>query len=178
MLQNLGIHFKIPTSHVGLGDFVSCFRIYVVPVLFLHSPTTRKNLLPYTKALLGCIIAFSVAPGWYSTKCPVLFPLFIISLLAMGQIQTQKLPDLSSFLHSGCAGVPACHWGTIRRLLLGCRIQNVTRYKAKQLRTTCLHVSYMISIFSTNTCNHNIFWISSLQECLCILAFIPGQNKN
>lgn len=47
-----------------------------------------------------------------------------------------------------------------------------------ELRTKCLHISYTISIFSTNTCNHNIFWISSLQECLCILAFIPGQNKN
>lgn len=32
--------------------------------------------------------------------------------------------------------------------------------------------------FSTSTCNRNIFWISSLQECLYILASLPGRNKN
>lgn len=112
---------------------VSTFMFFLC-YFYIHPQHTHnmQNLVSYTKALLGCTIAFSVAPGRYSTKCPVLFPLFIMSLLAMGQIRTRKLPDLGSFWHTGCPSVHACHWGTVRRLLLGCCIQNGMSYKAKQ----------------------------------------------
>lgn len=129
-----GNSFQNPNLSCWAGEFCFLFPHLCFSCVFSTFTHNMQNLVSYTKALLGCTTAFSVAPGWYSTKCPVLFPLFIMSLLAMGQIQTRKLPDLGSFFYSGCPSVHACHWGTIRRLLLGCRIQNGMSYKAKQSR--------------------------------------------
>lgn len=121
----------------------------------------KQSLVSYTNALLGRSRALFAAPKYYSMQHPILFSLLISSPLAVGQ--------------NRCPSICSCHRGVIRWLLLGRCVENRMLYKRAQNEMPPCKLQYF---FSTSTCNRNIFWISSLQECLYILASIPGQNKN